>query len=326
MRLGGRSQRVPFRPQIAIAADKVRRGLSRVDDADVRKARRLARRSRSGDLDVVYFGDSLTSFVAPNDQDSRPLHRMIRDSLDPATSMHITHGGSYAAPLYSGLLRLIEASPSRPVVILPLCIRVRTVPWMDHPVHGRKNAIDFLSRLDPDAALWRIRKGFQPASRADWAAFHALPHPTWAGDWVVGDYIDKLKYSPEHDDEWVKLLYAYHHGGRVPQGLALDQVAMLGKQLRRLGLPTVAYETPVPVVKGEEFYPDFRALADKNFADLREAFVAGYGSDAVVLRTGTISGTEEFIDWRDASEHLNEFGRRRIARSITDAARLALTR
>lgn len=326
MKLEGSSPRVQFRPQIAVAADRVRRGLSRVDDAEVRKARRLARRSRAGGLDVVYFGDSLTSFVAPYDDDRRPIHRMIRDALGPSISMHVTHGGSYSAPLYSAFLRLIESSPARPVIVVPLWVRGRTVPWMQHPVHGRSNAIDFLSRLDPEAPLWQIRKGFRPATAADWEAFHALPHHTWAGDWVIGDYVERLKGGGERDDEWVKLLYAYHHGGRVPPGRALDQVAMLGEHLRRLQLPVVAYQTPVPVVKGEEFYPEFRALAEKNLDEMQEAFVAGYAREDAVLRTGTSASTDEFIDWRDGSEHLNEVGRRRLAQAIVDATMVALVR
>jgi hypothetical protein len=311
--------RVPFRPQIGLLADKVRRQISRFDDAEVRKARRLARLSRADALDVLYLGDSESSFVALYDVDGRQLFRMISDLLGETVRMHTVHGGSYNVPLYSGFLRLVQASESRPLVILPLSIRFRTVPWIEHPVHGRKRAVQFLSELDPNAPLWRIRKGFPPPTPAEWDAFHRLPHPTWAGDWTIGDYVERLKNAAVRDDDWVKLLYAYHHGGRVPQGSTLDEVTRLGAELRQLGVPVVAYLTPVPFQKGEEFYPGFSELAQMNFADLEEAFVAGYGPGATVLQTGMVSGTDEFIDWRDGSEHLNEHGRRRLAASIAEA-------
>lgn len=317
--------RIPFRPQLSIAADKVRRTVSRVDDTEVRKGRTLARKAREGGLDVVYFGDSTTSFVASYDEDRRPLHRMIRDMLGDDVTMHTIHGGSFSPPLFSTFTRLIEASGSRPVVIMPLCIRVRTTPWMEHPIHGRKNAIEFLSTVDPHAPLRRIRKGFRPPTPAEWSAFESLPHPSWAGDWTIGEYLSQLRQSSPTDDEWVKLLYAYHHGGRVPEGRTLDEVRHLGVELRRIGLPVVAYQTPVPVQRGEEFHPGFQQLAGENFTALADAFRDGYGRDTQILATGMVSGTEEFIDWRDASEHVNERGRLRLANSIVEATREQLS-
>lgn len=315
---------MPFRPQISLLADKVRRRISQVDDAEVRKARRLARVCRAGEVDVVYFGDSTTSFVALYDTDRRPLHRMIRDLLGHEVRVHAVHGGSYNPALYSGYLRFIGSSGARPLVIVPQCIRVRTVPWMEHPIHGRKNAIEFLAQLDSAVALRKIRQGFPPPEPAEWDAFHTLPHPTWAGDWTIGEYIERLRGASADDEESVKLLYAYHHGGRIPAGAPLADVTRLGEELRRLDIPVVAYQTPVPVQKGEEFHPGFRALATQNFADLNDAFVAGYGEDGAVLQTGMVSGTSEFIDHRDASEHLNQHGRLRLAESITKAVRLAI--
>lgn len=315
---------IPFRPQIGQLADTVRRRISRVDDAEVRKARKLARVCRSGKIDVVYFGDSTTSFVATYDTDRRPLHRMMRDLLGEGTRIQAVHGGSYNPALYTGFLRFIASSDARPLVILPHCIRVRTVPWMEHPIHGRKKAIEFLAQLDPAVPLRKIRKGFPPPAPEEWDMFHKISYPTWAGDWTIGEYVERLRGAPEDDEERVKLLYAYHHGGRIPSGAPLEDVTRLGEELRRLNLPVVAYQTPVPVQQGEEFYAGFRELATQNFADLNDAFVAGYGNEAEVLQTGMDFSTAEFIDYRDASEHLNEHGRLRLAESITTAARLAI--
>lgn len=318
--------RIPFRPKISLLADKVRRRVSQFDDAEVRKARRLARVCRSGEVDVVYFGDSTTSFVAEYDTDRRPLHRMIRDLLGDDIRVHAVHGGSYNPALYSGYVRFIAASDVRPLVILPMCVRVRTVPWMEHPIHGRKSAIEFLAQSDPTAPLRQIRKGFPPPSQSDWDVFHALPHPTWAGDWSIGEYVRRLRSVAMEDEAWVRLLYAYHHGGRVPRGVPLAEVTQLGADLRALGLPVIAYETPIPVQKGEEYHPGFQELAAQNLADLTDAFVAGYPGVRDVLRTGMVSGTDEFIDYRDASEHLNQHGRLRLAESITSAVKDALER
>jgi hypothetical protein len=125
----------------------------------------------------------------------------------------------------------------------------------------------------------------------------------------------------------VKLLYAYHHGGSVVADPSLNAVTALGARLRSLNATVVRYETPVPVEKGEEMYgPGFRELARQNFAAAEEAFVAGYGPGASMVRTGTSYPTTDFIDWRDGSEHLNEHGRLRLADEIATAVAQALGR
>ena len=54
-----------LRPAITYTADKVRRQIGKVDNAEVRKARTLARLARTGSIDVLQLGDSLASWVPP---------------------------------------------------------------------------------------------------------------------------------------------------------------------------------------------------------------------------------------------------------------------
>ena len=305
------------RERIGQIAHKVRTQIGRVDNAEVRKARKMARLTRRGALDVAYLGDSTAIWVAPDDEDRRPLHQMIRDELELGSRMHAIYGGSYNPPLFSGVLRQIEARGGRPVILVPLCVRMSTEPWVKHPVHGHQAAATFLASLAPGTPAHRIRMGLPKPTPADWDRFHAIPHPTWAGEsLVVGDYVSRLRGMAELDENWVRLLYAYHHGGVIQEG-PLNVVTRMGEQLRELGLPTVAYQTPVPVEKGSEYYgPGFRELAEQNFERLNAAFHAGYGP-IDILETGTIFETREFIDYRDGSEHLNEHGRHRLAAAIS---------
>lgn len=305
------------RERIGQIAHEVRTQIGRIDNAEVRKARKLARLTRRGALDVAYLGDSTAIWVAPEDQDRRPLHQMIRDELRVGSRMHAIYGGSYNPPLFSGVLRQIRAQDGRPVILVPLCVRMSTDPWVEHPIHGHQSAAAYLASLKPGVPLRQIRMGLPRPTPADWERFHRLPHPTWAGDLTVGDYVSQLRGMAERDENWVRLLYAYHHGGTIQEG-PLSVVTRLGEQLRESGLPTVVYQTPVPVEKGSEYYgPQFRTLAEENLQRLNEAFLAGYGP-IHILETGTIFQTREFIDYRDGSEHLNEHGRLRLAASISE--------
>jgi len=311
-----------LRLAIGNVAYKVRRQVSRFDNAEIRKGRTLARSARKGSPDVLLFGDSMTSFTAPYDSDRRPFHRMLKDAFDPSLSFHAVHGGSFNPLLYNEYIRFLEAGRARPLVVLPLTVRVRTLPWMEHPSYGHRRASAFLASLDPSTPLRRIRKGLPVPPPEVWERFYALPFPTWAGDLTIGEYVRPLRgraLSEDLDD--AKLLYAYHHGGEILPGEPLDAMQELGERLRRLDVPVVAYQTPVPVEKGVELHgPQFRELAERNHILLEEAFLAGYG-EAPVVRTGVSIPTRDFIDWRDGSEHVNQQGRLLIVDQVAEAAR-----
>ncbi len=308
------------RPAISITADKVRQQIGRVDNPEVRKARQLAHLARRSAVDVLCLGDSMMSFVATYDTDKRPLHRMMKDSFGPSTTVHAIHGGSYNPLIYNQFIRMLEKHSARPLVVLPLTARVRTLPWIEHPVHGHQRASRFLTGIDSTTPLRKIRTGIPRPTPEDFARFHALRHPTWAGDLTIGDYVHPLKRRGLDEKDAARLLYAYHHGGEVVPGPPLDIVCELGERLRRLGLPVVVYQEPVPVQKGVELHgPMFHDLAERNLAVLEDAFVAGYGP-VPVLRTGLTVPTAHFIDWRDGTEHVNEKGRSTIASAVVDAA------
>lgn len=311
-----------LRLSVGNIAYKVRRQASRFDNAEVRQGRNLARLARNGSPNVLLFGDSLTSFTAPYDTDRRPLHRMLKDAVDPSLTFHAVHGGSFNPLLVNEYVRLLDGGTAKPLVILPLTVRVRTLPWMEHPAYGHRAVSAFLASLDPTAPLRRIRTGIPVPTPEEWRRFYALRFRTWAGDLTIDEYVRPLRGRLLSDDlDDARLLYAYHHGGEIVPGEPLDAMQQLGKRLRRLSVPVVAYQTPIPVEKGVELHGEaFRELAERNHAALEAAFLDGYGETPVV-RTGVSIPTREFIDWRDGSEHVNEHGRRFIVDQIAEAAR-----
>lgn len=333
-RSNGVALRLPVgQKQLHYALYYTRRALARVDNAEVRGARVLLKTVRRNPPDVVYLGDSAVSFVSAADDDRRRLYRMVADSLGTDITLHPLHGGSFHPALFAEYARLIAAAKRRPLVVLPLCVRVRTLPWIEHPVFGHKAATEFLRTVGPSTPAWRVRAGFTRPTEADFAKFYPLPHPTWAGQLTVGDYVRTLKNAAEtglNDDDRVKLLYAYHHGGIIePDSVHLDAITRLATTLRELGCPVVVYQTPVPVETGDIFYgPAFSELIRRNFELLDAAYRRGSGDGdgdgAEILQTGMDFSPAEFIDPRDGSEHLNQSGRLRLAATITAAAQARL--
>ncbi|HEX3794080.1 MAG TPA: hypothetical protein VHV57_06240 [Acidimicrobiales bacterium] len=304
---------------------RVRRSMDRLDNEQVRRARGLLRALRTDPPDVLYLGDSMLSFVAAEDQDRRRLDTMVRDGLGAGTKMHVVDGASFHADLFDAYLRLLEATPHRPLVIVPLWTRGRSAAFMEHPVHGHKKAMRSIRQVNLAAGTWRVRGAWPRPTPAEFETFYAVPYPTLLGDLTVGDYVKPIAELARtgQEEERVKMLYAYHHGGLLTVDTpGMDAVTNMAKRIADLGCPVVVYQTPVPVETGVRFYGE--QFAERTAASLRAlnaAYRLGAGPDAEIIESGMSFAESEFIDPNDASEHLNERGRRRLADMIVQGVR-----
>jgi hypothetical protein len=305
----------------------VRRQLTRLDNPEVAHARRLVRRLRGNAPDVLYFGDSTSLFVDPNDADQRRLGHMIRDQLADVADVEVIAGGGYGPELHEAYLRLVQASPARPLVLHSLAFRV-LYPLIQHPAYGKRKELATVRDLDPSAPWWRIRASLPKPGPEEFERFYRLPHKTLIGEMPVGDYVKPLKANSLSPEEKVRLLYAYHHGSELSaDSVGVEAVVELGRRLRALGCRTIAYQTPVPIETGIELFgPRFGELISSNWEVMEAAYREGIGRDATILQTGTMFSADEFIDPSDGTEHLNERGRLRLASTIVESVRAELER
>lgn len=298
---------------------RVRRALERLDNPEMRQARRLVRRLRRGDVDVVYLSESTATFVGRGDGDPRHLGQMVIDELAP---LHCTlvAGPGYLSDLLAAYVHLIRIAPRKPVVVHPLWVRGTFLPWVRNPIYERARSVAAVRDLDHQTPAWRIHGSFP--RRRDFTEHEQLRHPTMLGDLRVSDYTGPLRATgdaalPPH--ERVRLLYAYHHAAR-PSAQGLAAVRELGRALRELDCPTVAYETPISVETGVELLGEgFRDLHHANMSALVQAYREGLDRPATVLPTTAEFSPDEFVDPWDGSEHLNGAGRKRFAEWIAAA-------
>lgn len=316
-------------PEVSTLRRRVRVLRKRLDNLEVRRARIMMGLLRDSPVDVLAIGDSMWAFTAPYDEDQRHLGTMIAHALGPETVMHGVVGAGYNARLIDAYLGLAQRGGFRPVVIVPLTTRLVTVAWSEHPNYAYRAAVRAISRMPGDIPLRRIRKAVRASSPADFEAYDRLEITAFGETAPIGDFRRRLK-QPERfglDREGrEKLLYAFHHGERVgPDAPALDAVRQLGRRIASMGSPVVAYETAVPVMRGEELHgPVFRTQTLENQRCVRDAFQEGFGDSVEILRTGSIFSSSEFIDPEDASEHLNAAGRLRLTELLVNAVQRAL--
>ncbi|MCE5291996.1 MAG: hypothetical protein LLG14_22520 [Nocardiaceae bacterium] len=309
---------------------RVRSVAEKVDDQRIRNARRLIRAMRKGEgPDVVYFGESTVSWIAGEDVDRRPLHRIVADGLGPTVSSVAIHGGSYHADLLSRFARILTLASRPPVVIAPLWVRGRFNCITQHPVYGHRQVMPFIDNIDLGGSLLRVHQKVAKPSAEEFEAFYRIPFPTIAGDLTIGDYVSRLKdpvFSAEAPAERSKLIFAYHQCSSLATGGELDAVERFGAALRALDCPVVTYQTPISVETGERHYGGaIKELIHDNFAILNKAYEAGLSRDASIILSGTTAPENYFVDPDLADEHLNERGRRWLAEQIVEQVQCALS-
>ncbi len=302
-------------PRVLAVVDRLGRLRDRLDHPQLRDVRRLL----AGTPDVLYLGESVLTFVGPHDKDQRNLPAMVQAELGGEVSVLALHGGGYHADLLATYLEIAATVPHRPrVLVVPLWVRGRFVPWIEHPRFGHKEVLETLKQIEPGRAP---RGSLRRAGAEEFERYYRLPHPTLVGELMVGDYARPLKAGALPPEEHLRLLYAHHHGGLLEPGSPqLDAVTRLGRAAQALGCPVVTYQTPLCIATGERVLgPAFTTRVAQNFAAMDQAYRLGAGPDASILATGRAFEDSEFIDPADGSEHLNEAGRRRLARILADA-------
>jgi hypothetical protein len=319
---------VPVGPAAIRAAllPTARRWRERLDNREVRQARHLMRVAQNGRLDVLYLADSMATFISPQDTDRRSFRQMLAEALAPDLSFFCVEGGGYHPRLFAGYLRLLGAVEQRPTIIVPISVRLALPAWHYHPRYGHAAAARVLQRKRVGGAKWRIRAAVAPPSDEQMHRHDLQPHPTFAGDdLTIGDYRKRLKdpAAARLDPAGrLALLYAYHHGAAIkPDDESVADMAEFAAKLREMRFPVVPYQTPIPVQKGVEMFgPAFLQNARDNLALLDAAFLRGY-PEVDIIQTGTIFETGEFLDPEDGSEHLNEFGRRKLLDLVVSQVR-----
>lgn len=271
--------------------------------------------------DVLYFGDSSLIHVSPDDADKRRLGEMFAGESGRKVAQY--YGPAYSAAVWAEFARLIADQPRPRCAVVSLCIRPATHRHVyEHPIFGYQSAIKALAaarRPGPGLAR-RLYK--TPPGPEDYARFSALERDSrWALARTMGEYRSRLRgYDPATaDEESQRVIYDYFHGefsAASPQGL--QHWRRFGERLRALDIPVVAYRTYMPLDAGTRLLgDDFTPHVEENFRLVEEQFFAGLGGGKPVFVDPPPDSS--YINAADATEHLNDTGRRRLVETLIQA-------
>jgi hypothetical protein len=303
------------------------------DSPELASLRGLVRSLTDGPApDVLYFGDSLTLFRAPYDADPTLLPEMIFAQLPGTTANLAIRGASYHPGMFRAYLSRMAALAARPrVIIVPLSIRVASAPWAYHPGYAYTDEIERIRSIDPSTPWRKIRGAAIPLDETRFEALDARVHEIAFGKTrTIGEFrllLSGVARTATQRDVRVRNLVAFHHGERLdPSAGPIDQLRFFAAELTDLGVPVVAYQTPINHEYGERLFgPEFTHHVVRNQDVMLQAFREGDGGRAKVLETGLSLANDQFIDPADGTEHINQHGRKRFADAIAAATTAILT-
>ena len=278
--------------------------------------------------DVLALGESSYLFVDPSDQDTRKLPEMIVDHVGGGATLVTFRGGGYDPRLYCEVIRLLGGDCGRPrVVVLSLCVRASLATHVQvNPRFSYRRSQEImacLSRPRPPLATLVVRRDERGADKS----FEDERLVTrWTGVTTLGDFRERLRgASTARDGATERLLFDYFHGETVADNApGLQRWRDLGRLLREFGVPVIAYHAPIPISRGEAHFPgEFREHVRRNQRMLERALSAELG-DALHLVEVTELPDSDFIDAGDATEHLNQHGRSKLAHTLAPVIRSVL--
>lgn len=281
------------------------------------------RRAVIGGVDVVVLGDSTCFFGADEDTDRTMIPGLIGREMGGA-SVAVIAGAGFNARFHGEVLRILGTLEERPrFLVTSLCVRTNLgVHVTRHPIYSYPHSFANLTRID--SAGHRIRsfgKGHVPTPE-EYAAFDSLPVVTrWRRDSTVGGFRRQLKgLGPmPWTSELEQTLFDYFHGEEyAPDHPGLEDLRELGRQIQAYGVPTVSYQTQVPVERGEIHFPgEFAPLVDYNRKIVDGAVGETAGAGWQVVDPQLV--LSDYAHPLDGVEHFAYSGRLKIARAVAAA-------
>jgi hypothetical protein len=265
-------------------------------------------------VDVLLLGDSVATFVRPDDRDKRPLDRLLAERL-PGAKVGLVGGNAHFMDVHLAFVEHAFASGARPrAVVVPVNLRSFSPLWDLHPgLQHLKERLRLrwgdtwgLGLFRPVEAYRLYERG--PASEKEW-----LESPAYRGTRRVGT-VDAL-LNGRGDQASVppltRLFTLTYMQDVDPGHRHLRALRRLVELCRREGVPVLAYSTPVDVQSGLRWVgPEFREQVRRNALTVRRAVEE---SGARLLDLTPMLPADVFAWGPVPNEHLSEQGRARLA-------------
>lgn len=275
--------------------------------------------------DVLFFGDSVITAFSICDSGPALIPDVLAQMLGREV-VTIAHW-AYSPIVYQDYVKLLRTTAHRPrLVVLPVNVRVFSEQFYRNPdfhfrqrrMRVRRAALGLVPGDFPGWLLGRVRE------EIDDELYHRAPveidgKVLGSNDDIerrakIDEVLECLDGPYDYHDE-LKLRFTYHYMGRIPEDHPVfADLERTVEELKALGIPVLAYITPIDVEEGTRYVgPRFATRVAENVATVASAL------DRLEIPYENLYldvGAEDFIDKAYACEHMNQVGRARVAERL----------
>lgn len=274
---------------------------------------------------VLLLGDSVAERVSWNDYDDRKLSEMIIQNLQSRTDVAAVSYGGFTLDVFYHMVLALEKMKHKPrLVVLPINMRNFSPQWDLEPTWQFRPEIEQIQRFISHPSIVPSVKQVQREviSLEVFNAFDATPV---AFDLSPFDRIAQFRLlinavpaTEEQRRFRSRQIFIFHYTNRLQRGhrklVALENILKL---IQSMGIPFFSYITPLNVEAGERLVgAEFLSVLHANVRMVSEV-VGAYQAETHSFKDWSETmRSKHFFHVDNATEHLNETGRKWLAESI----------
>jgi hypothetical protein len=275
----------------------------------------------------LYFGDSVVERISQNDTDTRTLGQMVLSKLSKHLHFACISRSAYHMIIYYRLLLALENMRRKPkFLILPINMRSFSPQWHMNPLYQFEQEINILDTYisTPDVPIAPIHG--MPDTSTISQEFDRIPvqYPLTSFS-TIGDFrkiIDSVPETETQKANRLKQIFIFHYmhplESRHPHLLILNETLRL---LKHLNMMVLIYVTPINYQAGKKYVgANFLKSIKKNLNLVQQLFVINQRTTPILYQDySTLLSSHYFFHDDNATEHLNEEGRKILSCKLTDS-------
>ncbi len=277
--------------------------------------------ARLADLEnaeALYVGDSVLERVSRDDTQALPLSEIVRQKLAPGLAVGAISGTGYHPGVFVALLKAAASRLGRAKIwIVPVNLRCFSPQWDMNPMWQHQEEIDCLSGVVSSAA--GIDAETYESIRV------SCPQSPFT---TVGDFqrcIAKKSATESERDFRAKQIFIFHYLHSLDAGhRKLEALREIEGLAEKTGIKLVMYCTPINHRGGQKHLGrDFIRIVEANVKTLIHA-LSPFGERMRFDDLSRFLDSSHFFHADNATEHLNQNGRKKLALRISESVRKAL--
>jgi hypothetical protein len=275
--------------------------------------------------EILCLGDSVWERLSREDLDQRSIGQMLQENLPPTKkTISISHS-AYNLRIFLGFIRAIEKMRSRPqCVILPINLRSFSPQWFLNPLlqFACENQLLEEYCINPKISIPIIKPIREHPGLFNSFDSTSVDYPNSEYK-TLGEFRELVASKPADEAQSffrLSQIFLFHYMHPLVQNhpllQALDDIL---QKLTLMEIKTIIYITPINYQAGLRFTgKDFLSRVALNIKMIYESVARSKADGKIDYRDySTLLSSECFFSLDNATEHLNERGRKILVEQLT---------